>query len=348
MAKQLNYKNILNSFVDNSKSYSLDVRNRLKQLSLKYSMGLAEEFMYKRNFVTGTMGNSAGNLVGVPDGVFTRLVDYYTNLRASITGETTTIQTQLNTMSPTILEKKYIKNILLNTLESQFTEITNEINLTINNFSDLQYKVAQDSDILNFLTTHNYDGQYLSKGGGRVLAIQLTATTDINKLTNNYNNTNGYLKNYIKNFVNNRFPFTYKGGKEYLFFTNLIYTKELYTLSFSGNYTTHLNQLIEIRQDSLYNSLLNVDNTGKNGLNATLSSQFKFKLLGIIKSWVRYDIDLMSERIVGGLDIGYETLESNLSEFKNNFNIGYHINSGTTAQNLVTNYLVDRNRGDLR
>ena len=113
MAKKLNYKNTLNSFVDNSKSYSLDVKNRLSTLTLNYNMGLIEEFMDNRNFKIGTIGTSTGEyMVGIPNKIFEKIVDYYNTLRSSITGETTTIQTQFITLGPTLTERNYIKNVV--------------------------------------------------------------------------------------------------------------------------------------------------------------------------------------------------------------------------------------------
>ena len=46
----INYKNLLNTFVDESKAYSLDVKNRLHDLFLYHSMGAVEEIMFTRNF----------------------------------------------------------------------------------------------------------------------------------------------------------------------------------------------------------------------------------------------------------------------------------------------------------
>ena len=345
MAKQLNYKNILNSFVDRGKSYSLDVKNRLTTLALDYNMGVIEEFMYDRNFKTGTVGNSTGDyLVGIPNRVFERIVNHYNILKSSITGETTTIQKQFNTLNPVISERNYIKNVLLNHLENQFTNISNEVNITVNSLREQQNHLSNTIDILNFVTTIRHDGQFLNRSGGRVAALILTAATEATILTNNYNTSNTYVKNYIKDYVNNKFPLNYNYGGEYLFFTNLIYTKDLRTLSFSGNFNTELNRLIEKRKDLLYIDLLKVDNNRVNGLDKTLSVHFKTLLLNLFKSWVRYDISLVNDRIFSGVEEGYKILETNIKNYSNNFNVGYSYNTGTTAQNLVRNYLVDRNR----
>ena len=36
---------------------------------------------------------------------------------------------------------------------------------------------------------------------------------------------------------------------------------------------------------------------------------------------------------------------TNIKKYTGDFNVGYSYNTGTTAQNIVRNYLVDRNRG---
>ena len=346
MAKKLNYKNILNSFVDRTKSYSLDVKNRLSTLTLNYNMGITEEFMDNRNFKVGTIGPSSGEyLVGVPNGVFEKIVNYYNTLRSAITGETTTIQKKFNTLNPVISERNYIKKVLLNHLENQFTDITNEVNMTINSLREQQNSLTKTIDILNFVTTVRHDGQFINRSGGRVAALILTAATEVTNLTTNYDASNTYLKNYINGYVTSNFPLNYSYGAEYLFFTNLIYTKDLRTLSFSGNFNTELNRLIEKRKDLLYIDLLKVDNNRVNGLDKTLSVHFKTLLLNLFKSWVRYDISLVNDRIFSGVEEGYKILETNIKNYSNNFNVGYSYNTGTTAQNLVRNYLVDRNRG---
>ena len=46
MTGTTNYKSLLNTFAGNSKSYALDIKNRLQNLFLFNSMGLVEELMY--------------------------------------------------------------------------------------------------------------------------------------------------------------------------------------------------------------------------------------------------------------------------------------------------------------
>ncbi len=346
MTKKLNYKNVLNSFVDRTKSYSLDVKNRLTTLTLNYNMGIIEEFMYDRNFKNGTIGSYTGEyLIGVPNGIFEKVVNDYNTLKTSITAQTTTIQQQLNTLNPTVSEKNYITNVLLTHLENQFTDITNEVNMTINSLREQQNNLSKTIDILNFVTTVRHDGQFLNRSGGRVAALILTATTEATTLTTNYTNANEYLRNYINGYVTNKFPRNYSYGGEYLFFTNLIYTKDLLGLSFSGNFNTELTKLINNRKDTLYIDLLKVDNNGMNGLRKTLSVGFKNLLLKLVKSWVRYDISLLNDRVFSGVEEGYRILDTNIKNYPVDFKVGYSYNTGTTAENIVRNYLVDRNRG---
>ena len=53
MANEIKYKNLLNSFVDHTNAYALDVKNSLGEMFLTQSMGLTEEFMFDRIFTNG-------------------------------------------------------------------------------------------------------------------------------------------------------------------------------------------------------------------------------------------------------------------------------------------------------
>ena len=90
MAQILNYKNLLNTFVDESKAYSLDVKNRLNNLFLYHSMGVVEEAMSSRNFYVGILGDGNGNLVGIPKKLIGRISNYYTTLKENISADTIT------------------------------------------------------------------------------------------------------------------------------------------------------------------------------------------------------------------------------------------------------------------
>ena len=118
--------------------------------------------------------------------------------------------------------------------------------MTINSLREQQNTLSKTIDILNFVTNSQYDGQFINRSGGRVASLSLTATTEVNNLGVNYNVSNTYIKDYINGYVTSKFPLNYIYGGEYLFFTNLIYTKDLHTLSFSGNFNTELSQLTVI------------------------------------------------------------------------------------------------------
>ena len=198
MAQILNYKNLLNTFVDESKAYSLDVKNRLNNLFLYHSMGVVEEAMSSRNFYIGIFGYGNGNLVGIPKKVISRISNYYTTLKENISAETTSIQTQFNTCSPSEYEKLYVKNLLYDTLEQQLSETMAQTLKVINSFRDSQNKVATTIDKLNFITSNSYDGQYMNPNGGRVVAFQLTGMTSTT-LVNSYTSSTSYFNTYITN-----------------------------------------------------------------------------------------------------------------------------------------------------
>ena len=196
MAK-IKYKNLLNSFVDGSKSYSLDIKNRIELIFLQYNLGLVEEFMYDRKFQTGTLGTSSGSLIGIPNDIFGRITTDYTQLKNNILSETTLIQTKLNTTSVLDEEKLYVKNILLESLDEQLTNITNNVMSMVNSFRVQQKTLTDIADKLNFITNNSYDGKFSTPRGGRVTAYQLTATTDVTTLRTEYNNSIGFLNTYI-------------------------------------------------------------------------------------------------------------------------------------------------------
>ena len=84
MGNIIKYRNLLNSFVDSGRAYSLGVKNELTELYLRQSMGLLEEFMYERNFVNGTIGSINGKLVGVPHKIFGEIMDQYITLKSCV------------------------------------------------------------------------------------------------------------------------------------------------------------------------------------------------------------------------------------------------------------------------
>ena len=346
MRKILNYKSLLNSFVDKSQSYSLDIKNRLTNLFLYYNMGCVEEVMLSRQFNNGLFGATNSNLVGIPKEIISRISSYYTQLKSDISGETTTIQTQLNLVSPRDSEKEYIKSVLNEYADQQLTNINSELLNLINSFRTQQTQLSSDIDRLNFIVTNSYDGQYLNKNGGRVVALQLTSTTVVTDLTNNYNVSNTYLNDYITNYVTNMFPKNYPGTNEYIFFSNIIYTNDVMSFNFSGNYRTHLTKLLQYRNDTLYNKLLKIESNGVNGLTYKTQNKFKPKLNNIVIEWVRYDVSLMYSRFTEGINFGYNIFNGEMNKYYNDFDIGYTVNSGFTAQNLIINNLRSMNIGN--
>jgi len=340
----INYKNLLNTFVDESQAYSLDVKNRLNDVFLYESMGLVEELMYSRNYAKGILGtNSDGNLVGIPNKVISRITTYYETIKSNISAETTTIQTQLNLCSPSVYEKLYVKNTLYNNLETQLNTTITQVMKIVNSFRDSQHKLTTTADKLNFITTQGLDGQYLNPNGGRVIAFDLTATTAVTNIVTNYNTTNGYLNTFIHNHVNSAFTRNYPDNGEYIFFSPLIYTNEAKSFTFA--YRPELEELLKYRKNTLYNDLTRIDSLGMTGLTSVTQQIFKGKLNKIFKVWIEYDTSLMTSRFMAKLDAGYTTLKGDLNRFYSDFNVGYKINTGTTAENKVRVNLRDKNIG---
>jgi len=344
MAK-IKYKNLLNSFVDGSKAYSLDLRNRIELLFLQYNLGLVEEFMYDRRFNTGTLGTGSSTLVGIPNDIFGRITTDYTQLKNSILTETTLIQTKLNTTSVLAEEKLYVKNILLDTLEEQLTNLTNRIMSMTNSFRAQQRNLTDVADKLNFITNNSYDGRFLTPRGGKVRAYQLTATTDVTTLRTEYNNSIGFLNTYITKNITPTFSRVYTGGSEYLFFSNKICTNDTITFNFNGNYKNQLDKILKYRDGDMYDKLLKIDPEGINGIRYQIYVEFKTLLDDIVISWLGYDMSNMENKITNNLINGYSDLDGNLNNYYRDFNIGYSVVTTGVGPGLVRNNLVSRNVG---
>lgn len=347
MSLQINYKNLLNSFIDNGKSYTLDVKDRLSKLFLYHNMGCVEEIMVSRNYNNGTFGVTPVNLVGIPNDIVGRVTGYHTTLKNSISTETTSIQTQLNLTSPTNNEKEYIKQVLHTTLDSQFSLIMNNLLTTVNSFRDLQNNLVSNSDQLNLITISNLDGNYINRNGGAVRVFSLTgmSSTVGVQFTSDYNTYSSYITNYITTYVNPTFTKNYPTGNEYFFFVDKMYTKELLDVKFTNNYVLQLTELLKYRESELYDNLLKVDPKGINGITDRVRREFKPKLDVLLKPWVKYDINLMNERFRDNVETGFEVLKGELTNFKNDIKIDYGIVTGTTQQTLLRDNLRDRERG---
>ena len=114
---------------------------------------------------------------------------------------------------------------------------------------------------------------------------------------------------------------------------------------FTFAYRTQLKELLKYRKSILYDNLLNDDQQGITGLSSSTKFRFKTKLNNIIIPWINYDTSLMTQRFTNNLEGGYETLESVLNRYYSDFDVGYTINTGVTAENLVRINLRDKNIG---
>jgi hypothetical protein len=344
MANEITYKNLLNSFVDHTSAYALDVKNSLSDMFLTQSMGLTEEYMFDRIFTNGTIGTATRQLVGIPQFIIDDIIGKYTTLKSSIESETTTIQTQFNTLNINNKEKEYIKLTLLSTLEEQLTDITNVIISTTNSFRQQQVNLVNIVDKLNLVTVNSYDGEFLTSIGGQVKAYQLTGST-LPNLTVDYNITALALDTYISNYVTPTFTKNYPGGEEYLFFINRLCTNETMAFNFSGGYKTQLVDVLKYRNGVLYDKLLKIDENCVSGIKYQTERRFKPLLQTLITTWLTYDLSLTKSRFDDTLYDGYKNLKDGLKTFTATYDVGYGVNTGTTAQNLVRNELKSRNVG---
>jgi len=346
MAENINYKILLNSVVDHTKAYGLDVNNRIKNLFLHYNLGCVEEFMLNRRFSTGTWGTlSTGiTLLGIPEGIFDRFINYYNLIKNKTAGDGTSIQTKLNECSPLDSEINYVRKVLNTHLENQFTMITSEISTIVQNIRLQQKNLTDDVDKLNLVTIQSRDGTYLNRDGGRVVVFNLTGSTLANVKVD-FDKTGTELNNYINNYFISSFPKEYPNGVEYLLLSNQIYTNELLSFNLGSNYFKQLKELISHRNSSLYDDLLKRDKNGINGLTDKTLLRFKPKLNDIIKPWVKYDLNLMQKKILNGIDKGLSIFNNNINNFYSDYKVEYGIITGTTAENLIRVNLRNRVEG---
>jgi len=345
MGKVIKYRNLLNSFVDSGREYSLGVKNELTELYLRQSMGLLEEFMYERNFVNGTIGSINGKLVGIPHKIFDEIMGQYTTLKSSINNETTQIQTTFLGVTPHNKEREYVKKVLLNVLEEELTNITSLVMSSLNNLRILQNKLSNNVDKLNLVTINSLDGNYQAKEGGIVKAYTLTGTTELTKLTNDYNSSGVVLNNFISNNVDAVFTKGYPANEEYLFFLNRLCTNNITKFKFSNNYSKQTNELVRFRNGDLFKQLTTKDDKMGKGIRTRTQRKFKVLLERLITPWIEYDINLRNSRVEVNLGVGHETLTKELTTFKSVYDVDYGIDKTKVSEDIIRLELKERNNG---
>ena len=341
----LKYKNLLNTFVDYGRAYGQTTKNVFNDMYLRFSMGLVEEYMYERRFTDGTMGGVASKMVGMPNKIFEEILNQYTDLKNKITNETTEIQTELLKLHVSITEREYIKNVLLTTLESELDQTTNVILSTTNTIRTIQNKLVDAVDKLNFVTTNELDGKFMSKSGGKVKVFLLSASTELTQLKIDYTGNTKHIDGYIRNNVSNVFTKSYPGGSEYLFFLNRLCTNDMSLFNFSSSYTIEIDKILGYRDGILFDKLTKIDVNMINGIRPQIANTFKKLLILLITPWIEYDLSRYNERIENNLISGYEILIENLTKFNTTYDIDYGTNNTSTDESLVINELRKRNSG---
>tara|TARA_R110000765_G_scaffold423273_1_gene531910 strand:- start:279 stop:1358 length:1080 start_codon:yes stop_codon:yes gene_type:complete len=341
----LKYKNLLNSFVDYGRAYGQTTKNTINDMYLRFSMGLVEEYMYERKFTDGTMGGVASKMVGTPNKIFDEVLNQYNSLKTKIKTETSEIQKELLKLNVSTQEREYIKNTLLSTLESQLEHISSCVLTTTNTIRTAQNKVVDVVDKLNFVTTNNIDGKFMSKTGGMVKVFMLSASTELTQLKLDYTGSTKHLDGYIRNNISNVFTKSYPGGGEYLFFLNRLCTNDVKSFNFNGSYHTQIKEVLRYRDGKLYDKVTKVDDKMVNGIRPQIVNEFKKLLTLLITPWVEYDLSNYNDRIKDNLISGHETLVDNLTRFNSLYNIDYGTNNTSTEENLVITELKERNSG---
>ena len=345
MSDMLKYKNLLNTFVDYGRAYGQTTMNVINNMYTRFSMGLVEEYMYERRFTDGTMGGASSKMVGMPNKIFDEILNQYKSLKTKITNETTEIQSELLKLDVKIPEREYIKNTLLSTLESELDQITNIVLSTTNTIRTAQNNLIDTVDKLNFVTTNELDGKFLSKSGGMVKVFLLSASTELTQLKTDYTGNTTHIDTYIRNNVSNIFNKSYPGGSEYLFFLNRLCTNDMSLFNFGGSYTIEIDKTLKYRDGTLFDKLTKADSSMSNGLRPQIVNIFKKSLTLLITSWIEYDLSRYNERIENNLISGYENLLDNLTKFSTTYNIEYGTNNTSGDERLVINELLKRNNG---
>ena len=345
MSNMLKYKNLLNSFVDYGRAYGQTTKNTINEMYLRFSMGLVEEYMYERRFTDGTMGGVASKMVGVPNKIFDEVLNQYSSLKTTIKNESSKIQTELLKINVSIQEREYIKSVLLSTLETQLDHITSNILATTNTIRTTQNKIVNIVDKLNFVTTNNIDGKYMSKSGGMVKVFTLSASTELTQLKLDYTGSTKYLDGYVRDNISNTFTKSYVGGSEYLFFLNRLCTNDMVSFNFNGSYGLQIENVLGYRDGKLYDKLTKVDVNMVKGVSPQTAKTFKKLLILLITPWIEYDLSNYDSRIKNGIISGYETLVENLTRFNTTYDIEYGTNNTNAEETLVSNELKERNNG---
>ena len=345
MSDTLKYKNLLNSFVDYGRAYGLTTKNVINDMYLRFSMGLIEEYMYERRFTEGTMGGVASKMVGVPNKIFDEVINQYNSLKTKIQNETSEIQKEFLKLNVSTQEREYVKKVLKKTLESELYNITNIILSTTNTIRTTQNNVVGVVDKLNFVTTNEIDGKFMSKSGGMVKVFMLSASTELTQLKNDYTGSTPYLDTYVRNNISNIFTKSYPGGSEYIFFLHRLCTNDIISFNFKGSYNTQIKEILRYRNGKLYDELTKVDVNMIKGVKAQISSQFKKSLRLLITPWIKHDLSNYNYRIKNNLIGGYETLVDSFTKFTTLYDIEYGTNNTSTEENLVMTELKERNNG---
>ena len=267
----------------------------------------------------------------------------YKSLKKSISTETTTIQTNFNTLQPTENEKQYVKELLNKTLENQFTHINDNLISVVNSLRKSQHNLSTTADKLNFITSNSYDGYYQNTFGGLVVAQQLTSTTTT--IIQSYTADSTSISNFVGEYVNPTFQRGYPSSEEYIFFSNHMYTNKSLLFTFDGNYENELKKLIRFRDNQLYNNLLKIDESGFKGIKVKTKRGFEPLLNDVIRGWIGYDLRFFNSRITNGIVAGYDILDGQISQYTNDFNVEFGVTTGQTAQNLVRDNLRQRQSG---
>ena len=288
------YKGLYNTFIDETKTYFETCYGEATNLYSTFNNGLVEEMYKYTKYYGGFVVNSKLDIVGLPNGFLGRYDNMYENLKLEISGETSDLQTLLPS-SATIEDKDYIKNVLLDELETQWAKTRIETAKTIFTLRQYIVELGRSTDRLN-LIQYQYDGFMSGKSQSILISLDLTANTQTESLTALTADVQSRLSK-IENFVNTWEDVTdygYDGNvidsQQYLFFSNLLYDKKVISKLDDLTYKNDAKKLINYKSDRLFQKLIQTKTPHQKGINSYLVYPYSVKILERASQYFNYEV----------------------------------------------------------
>ena len=228
--------------------------------------------------------------MGIPKNGLKRLDGKYSVLKNAITAETTNIQKQLPTEA-SILDKEYIKKVLLKYAKNSWTDLRELTTQFIIELRDNQLALSQSADKLNLVSS--YVAGYLTGSSGNGLAsFDLTSGDSINNLNTAASNTSIKLKDFcgdVDGVVSTVYDSQLDYPNEYLFFIDKMMSTEIIRYMDSYIRYPYAANLIRYRTDGLIKELTKHRTKYKRGISKDIAESYRLNLLKFSIVLLNYD-----------------------------------------------------------